>query len=89
MENIDWIYDLNPVIFYYNSDETETKQYGLIAEEVEEVNPSFVSYNKDGEVVTVSYSQLISPMIKALQDQQELIEELQARIEELEGQNKN
>ena len=85
MEDISWIYDLNPVNFNYNSDETETKQYGLIAEEVEEVNPSFVSYNKDGVVETVSYSQLISPMIKALQEQKELIEELQARIEALES----
>ncbi len=85
MEDISWIYDLNPVNFNYNSDETETKQYGLIAEEVEEVNPSFVSYNEDGEVETVSYSQLISPLIKALQEQNKLIEELQARIEALES----
>ena len=84
MEDISWIYMLNPVNFNYNSDATETKQYGLIAEEVEVVNPSFVHYNKDGEVETVSYSQLIAPMIKALQDQQKLIEELQARIEVLE-----
>ena len=86
MEDIGWIYDLNPVNFNYNSDETETKQYGLIAEEVEEVNPSFVSYNEEGKPETVSYSQLISPMIKALQDQNKLIEELQARIEALEAE---
>jgi len=84
MEDVNWLYDLNPVNFNYKADESKTKMYGLIAEEVEDVNPLFVSYNEDGEPETVSYSQLISPMIKALQDQDKLIKELQARIEELE-----
>ena len=84
MEDVNWLYDLTPVNFYYKADESKTKMYGLIAEEVEDVNPLFVSYNNDGEPETVSYSQLISPMIKALQDQDKLIKELQARIEELE-----
>ena len=85
MEDVSWLYDLRPVNFVYNSDNSETKQYGLIAEEVEDVNPLFVSYNDKGEVETVSYSQLVSPMIKALQEQQQLIEELKARIEVLEN----
>ncbi len=85
MEDVSWLYDLRPVNFVYNSDNSETKQYGLIAEEVEDVNPLFVSYNDIGEVETVSYSQLVTPMIKALQEQQQLIEELKARIEVLEN----
>ncbi len=86
MEGISWIYDLNPVNFTYISDQAGRKQYGLIAEEVEEVNPLFVSYSNEGEPETVSYSQLITPIIKALQDQDKLIKELQSRIEELEGE---
>jgi hypothetical protein len=85
MEDVSWLYQLRPVNFVYNSDNSETKQYGLIAEEVEDVNPLFVSYNDKGEVETVSYSQLVTPMIKALQEQQQLIEELKARIEVLEN----
>ena len=85
MEDVSWLYQLRPVNFIYNSDNSETKQYGLIAEEVEDVNPLFVSYNDKGEVETVSYSQLVTPMIKALQEQQQLIEELKARIEDLEN----
>ena len=81
MEDIGWLFDLRPVNFLYKNDDSEAKQYGLIAEEVEEVNPSFVSYNNDGEPETVSYSQLISPIIKALQDQDKLIKELQEEIE--------
>ncbi|MEN8251117.1 MAG: tail fiber domain-containing protein [Bacteroidota bacterium] len=78
-------YDLRPVTFQYKEDESKTKQYGLIAEEVEKVNPILVSYNSDGEPETVSYSQLIAPMIKALQNQAELINELEGRIAKLKG----
>ena len=85
MEDVSWLYQLRPVNFVYKSDNSQTKQYGLIAEEVEDVNPSFVSYNDDGEVETVSYSQLVTPMLKALQEQQQLIQELRARIDVLEN----
>jgi hypothetical protein len=88
MEEVEWLYELRPVNFTYKSDEINKKQYGLIAEEVEKVNPDFVHYNSDGLVETVSYNQLISPMIKAIQDQQAVIEELQKRIETLEKEQK-
>ena len=83
MEDVSWLYQLHPVNFNYNSDNTGTKQYGLIAEEVEDVNPSFVSYNNNGEVETVLYSRLVTPMLKALQEQQKMIEELKQEIEKL------
>ncbi len=89
IENIDWLYDLNPVTFNYKRDETNTLQYGLIAEEVEEVNPLFVSYNDKGEVETVLYSRLATPMLKALQEQQVIIEEKERRITDLEDRLNN
>ena len=49
------IYQLNPVTFAYNSDETDTKQYGLIAEEVDEVFPDIVVKDEDGQPYTVQY----------------------------------
>ncbi|UCG28304.1 MAG: hypothetical protein JSV24_02800, partial [Bacteroidales bacterium] len=52
MEDIGWLYRLHPVNFIYKDDIAKTKQYGLIAEEVEQVNPLFVSYSKQGEVET-------------------------------------
>jgi hypothetical protein len=88
MEDVDWLYSLRPVNFTYKSDETKKQQYGLIAEEVEKVNPDFVNYNKDGQVETVSYSQLVAPMLKAIQEQQAVIEELQKRIALLEEKQK-
>ena len=69
MEDISWLYNLHPVNFYYKHDITNTKQYGLIAEEVQKINPLLVNYNKNGEIKTVIYSKLITPMLKALQEQ--------------------
>jgi hypothetical protein len=46
---------LKPVTFHYKIDKTNTSQFGLIAEEVAEVNPDLVVRNKNGEVLTVRY----------------------------------
>jgi trimeric autotransporter adhesin len=46
---------LKPVTFHYKSDNTNTPQFGLIAEEVAEVNPDLVVRNADGEIYTVRY----------------------------------
>ncbi|MFC2104731.1 tail fiber domain-containing protein [Bacteroidota bacterium] len=75
IEDISWLYKLNPVNFIYKNDESNKKQYGLIAEDVEEVNPEFVVYNKDDEIETVTYNKLITPILKALQEQQKVIEQ--------------
>nr|MCS5550550.1 tail fiber domain-containing protein [Gammaproteobacteria bacterium] len=64
-------------------------EYGLIAEDVELVNTDFCEYDVDSEgnktLVGVGYRKLITPMLKALKDQNKLIEDLTARIEALEG----
>jgi trimeric autotransporter adhesin len=46
---------LKPVTFHYKSDKTGTSQFGLIAEEVAEVNPDLIVRDKEGEVYTVRY----------------------------------
>ena len=50
MEDVSWLYDLRPVNFFYKKDESNHKEYGLIAEEVELVNKLFVSYDDEGEI---------------------------------------
>jgi hypothetical protein len=49
------IYALNPVTFVYNSDASETTQYGLIAEEVADVFPGIVVNNISGQPETIQY----------------------------------
>jgi hypothetical protein len=46
---------LKPVTFHYKSDSTATPQFGLIAEEVAEVNPDLVVRDEKGEIYTVRY----------------------------------
>jgi len=86
MENVDWLYRLRPVNFTYKTDTSHIKQYGFIAEEVEKVKPEFVSYNKQGKPETVSYTEMISPMIKAIQDQKATIESQEAKLEDQQKQ---
>ena len=49
------ILGLKPVTFQYKSDSKGTPQFGLIAEEVAEVNPDLVVRDTKGEVYTVRY----------------------------------
>jgi hypothetical protein len=83
IDDISWLFRLRPVNYDYISNDSGKTEYGLIAEEVEKVNRDFVSYNESGLPETVSYSQLITPMLKAIQEQQKMIEELKKEIEML------
>ena len=49
------ILGLKPVMFHYNSDERNRPEFGLIAEDVAEVNPDLVVRDNDGEIYTVRY----------------------------------
>src|SRR6266545_1251031 len=46
---------LKPVTFRYKSDTKGTPQFGLVAEEVAEVNPDLVVRDENGEIYTVRY----------------------------------
>jgi hypothetical protein len=49
------ILGFKPVMFQYKSDKTGTPQFGLIAEEVAQVNPDLVVRDKNGAIYTVRY----------------------------------
>lgn len=59
-----FIYDLRPVVFNYKTH--KKMQYGLIAEEVDKVNPELVVY-KDKEPETVHYDKLITVLLNEVQ----------------------
>jgi hypothetical protein len=52
------IHSLKPATFHYKNDKTDTPQFGLIAEEVAEVNPDLVVRDKNGEIYSVRYDQV-------------------------------
>ncbi len=77
--------NLRPVTYKGNND-GETVFYGLIAEEVHDAGlTEFVEYNDDNEPDALRYPHMVSLCIKAIQEQQDLINNLTARIEQLEN----
>jgi len=84
LNDVSWLYKLNPVDFVYKNDPTKAVQSGLIAEEVEKINKQYVTY-KNGVPDGVSYPSLFAPMIKAIQDQKNTIESLKSENESLRG----
>lgn len=97
LSDVSWLYSLNPVSFQYrvkNEDDTYSDEaqpqpeYGLIAEDVELVNPDLVFYDETEngrELRGIQYSRLIAPLLKAIQEQQSLITDLTARLTALEA----
>jgi hypothetical protein len=81
------VLNLRPVTFLYNGDVSEKKQYGLIAEEVNEIFPDIVAKNKDGEIETVLYHLLPVLLLNEMKKQNELINSLIERIQILEKSN--
>jgi hypothetical protein len=79
--DLSWLYQLRPVTYHYKTDSLKNLEYGLIAEEVELVNHRLVSFDNKGNAETVVYSKLITPMLKAIQDQNDKINCLQGQIE--------
>jgi len=84
--DVNWINGLNPVSYNkriqddqgnYTDAVQPEKEFGLIAEEVEAVNPE-MCYYKDGKLAGVNYLQFIAPLLKKVQD-------LEARLAAVEG----
>jgi len=76
---------LRPVSFRYLAQgDGGLRQYGLIAEEVAEVLPDLVVYDKAGEPQTVRYHLLPAMLLNELQKQHRTISELKTRVEQLE-----
>ena len=82
------ILSLKPVTFNYKSDNTNTPQFGLIAEDVAAVNPDLVVRDQNGQVYTVRYdavnAMLLNEFLKAhrkMEAQQKQIDALTTRLE--------
>jgi hypothetical protein len=77
---------LRPVTFRYQkpfADGSQSIQYGLIAEEVEEVYPDLVARSADGQIETVKYQVLDAMLLNELQRQQAEIAQLRDQLARL------
>jgi S-adenosylmethionine:tRNA-ribosyltransferase-isomerase (queuine synthetase) len=57
------------------------RNLGFISQEVQEIFPSITHYVKESDLLTLSYTELIPILIKALQEQQDIIETQNSKIE--------
>jgi hypothetical protein len=73
---------LRPVTFRYKADPQAIKQYGLVAEEVQQVYPELVVRDDDGKIQSVRYSMLTSMLLNELQKQTRMNEQQAERIGE-------
>ena len=78
----DKVFDLRPVKFNYIVGEDNSQQTGLIAEEVHEVMPSLVVYDKEGLPQTVKYHDLPVLLLNELQKALKRIEALELQLKE-------
>jgi len=72
---------------YYNRTDfnTEVTKVGVIAQEVETVLPELILESPEDGLKSVAYSELTAVLINAVKEQQEIIEDLKTRIEQLEN----
>ena len=77
---------LKPVTFHYKSDATGTPQFGLIAEEVAEVNAGLVARDKNGQIYTVRYDQVNAMLLNEFLKEHHAFVEEQRKVEKMEKQ---
>ena len=89
LNDVSWLLSLKPASFNkWERDENNNftdqyepiTNYGLIADEVEEIKSDFVFYDKDNKLAGVHYDRLIAPILKLVQEQQATITSLQDRL---------
>jgi uncharacterized coiled-coil protein SlyX len=71
---------LKPVTFHYKSDKTDTPQFGLIAEEVAEVNHDLVVRDENGEIYTVRYDAVNAMLLNEFLKEHSKVQEQTATI---------
>ena len=76
---------LKPVSFRYKVHKDRTPQFGLIAEEVAEVNPNLVIYNADRKPYTVRYDAVNAMLLNEFLKEHKAFVEEQRKVEQQEA----
>jgi trimeric autotransporter adhesin len=77
------ILSLKPVTFRYKDDTEGTPQFGLIAEEVQEVDPDLVVRHEDGKVMTVRYEAINAMLLNEFLKEHRKVQELEKQLQTL------
>lgn len=78
------VLSLEPVTFHFKSDESKSQQMGLIAEDVEAVLPSLVTYDEKKEAFSVKYQDLPILLLNEMKKLKAEVDALKARVTQLE-----
>ena len=74
---------LKPVSFPYKSDNIQTPQFGLIAEDVADVNPDLVVRDENGEIYTVRYDAVNAMLLNEFLKEHGKVQELENTVANL------
>src|SRR5438034_1989817 len=76
------IHALKPVTFYYKKelDPDGVPQFGLVAEEVEKVNPALITRDADGKPYTVRYEAVNAMLLNEFLKEHRKVQELEATV---------
>ena len=75
-ESTDKLQQLRPVSFHLKSDPGGAVQYGLVAEEVDQIYPELVIRNDQGRIQGVRYDELAPMLLNEVQQQRRDLKEL-------------
>lgn len=79
------IMKLRPISYKRVGTDTDRLEVGFIAQEVRDVIPEIVHEQQDDQkTLTMSYDKMVAPLVRAIQEQQDMINKLMSRVEELE-----
>lgn len=86
---LNFIKNLRPVSYLRKNDQSNKTEYGFIAQELEQslikfgVKNSGIISKDDAGMYSVRYNDLLSPIVKAIQEQQDILDQDTKKIEEL------
>jgi len=84
---LNFIKDLNPVVYTRKGDKNQKTEYGFIAQEIEDAlkkynspNAGMITIDEKG-FYSVRYNDMFAILVKAIQEQHEIIETLQSKLD--------
>jgi hypothetical protein len=77
---------LRPVTFHWKNDNTNEPEFGLVAEEVAEVNLNWITRNPQGEISGVRYESIPILLLNEFLKEHKKVEEQQASISQLKSE---
>ena len=75
-----WLDQARPVSFYVLNDEDPGQYLGFIAEEVDTVEPRYITYDEEGRPDGVQYASIVTTLTKICQLQEQRIKALEEKL---------